>query len=426
MTRILIIADDLSGAADCASAFARTGMDSLVVFGDDAAQADEACVLAIDADSRRLPAAEAARIHQALQARYYAESMLLYLKIDSTLRGNFAAELAAIAPGAGLAIVAPAFPKAGRTTRNGRQYLHGIPLEQSDVWRVEGMDGAADIPAMLERRGVRTVAIGLPALRQPTASVLALFAALARDGVQAVVCDAETDDDLSLIAEASLQLPTRCFWVGSAGLATQLAIALRQASPVTAAASLKADVRGAILTVVGSMSGVSREQARQLHAATTVACIDVAVSVLRGGPLDAGWLALQQRLSAALAEGSDLLLTIAGDTAVDIDEGVLLCQALARLVAPLTAGVGALIATGGETARALLCEMGCYGLRLAAEIEPGVPLSVAAGPRALAVITKAGAFGSADTLLACYRTLAAARRSTASSLPTPLRPLKGH
>jgi uncharacterized protein YgbK (DUF1537 family) len=425
MTKVLIIADDLSGAADCASAFAQVGFDTLVMFGGDAAQADSASVLAIDADSRRLPASKAARIHQALHGLYHVEGALLYKKVDSTLRGNFAEELAAIAASAGLAIVAPAFPKAGRTTLDGCQYLHGAPLEQSEVWRVEGMGGAADIPAMLERQGLRTAAVHLSALRQATAKVAALLESLAGDGMHAVVCDVETDDDLRLIAQASLQLRTPCFWVGSAGLAAHLATAVSQTLPAVSAASPKVDVRGGILTVVGSMSSISREQARQLGAATRIVCLEVAVSVLRGGPLHAGWLDLQQHLGAALAQGRDLLLTIVADAAVDLDEGVSLCHALAQLVAPLAAEVGALIATGGETARALLCAMGYYGLRLAGEIEAGVPLSMAAGPRALAVITKAGAFGNGNTLLNCYQALSAARRSTASRLPNP-HPTKGH
>jgi uncharacterized protein YgbK (DUF1537 family) len=200
---------------------------------------------------------------------------------------------------------------------------------------------------------------------------------------------------------------------------------MSQGLPVTSAASPDVDVRSAILTVVGSMSSISREQARQLAAATRIACLEASVSVLRGGPSDAGWLDLQRHLGAALAQGRDLLLTIAEDTAVDLDEGVALCQALAQLVAPLASEVGALIATGGETARALLCAMGYYGLRMAGEIEAGVPLSVAGGPRALAVITKAGAFGNGNTLLNCYQALSAARRSTASRLPNP-HPTKGH
>ena len=43
--------------------------------------------------------------------------------------------------------------------------------------------------------------------------------------------------------------------------------------------------------------------------------------------------------------------------------------------------------------------MGTVALRLRGEIEPGVPLSVAVGRRPIPVVTKAGAFGTDDTLV---------------------------
>jgi 4-hydroxythreonine-4-phosphate dehydrogenase len=49
------------------------------------------------------------------------------------------------------------------------------------------------------------------------------------------------------------------------------------------------------------------------------------------------------------------------------------------------------------------------------EIEPGVPLSVALGPRPLSVVTKAGAFGSPAALLGAYRELAGIRRRGAGA-----------
>jgi uncharacterized protein YgbK (DUF1537 family) len=419
MTKILIIADDLSGAADCAATFAQVGMDTLVVLDAFSDKIASPCVIAVDADSRRLTAFEAARVHQALQARYYANGMLLYKKMDSTLRGNFAAEVAAAAAGAGLAIVAPAFPKAGRTTRGGCQYLHGIPLEQGELWRIAGMTGAAAIPAMLECQGLRTVSLDGATLRQETNKVAALLASLAGDGVQAVVCDAETDDDLYRIAQASLVVPVPCFWAGSAGLAAQLAMAVSRALPDARPVPQRVEVRGAILTVVGSMSSVSRRQAERLKAATQIACIRVDVRMLREGPLYAQWRELQQELCAAVASGRDLLLTMTGEDTLDGDEGLHLCQALATLVSPLSGQTGAVIATGGETARALLCAMGYHGLRLQGEIEAGVPVSMATGPRPLAVVTKAGAFGEDATLLKCYQALAAARSSAGSWRPNP-------
>ena len=50
----LIVADDLTGAADCAIAFARHGLTASVSWGGDA---PSDAVVAIDADSRRMTAA---------------------------------------------------------------------------------------------------------------------------------------------------------------------------------------------------------------------------------------------------------------------------------------------------------------------------------------------------------------------------------
>ena len=418
MSSVLIIADDLSGAADCASAYARAGRETLVVIDREASGAHGAAdVVAIDADSRRMPAADAASLHRALHARHAALGQLLYKKIDSTLRGNFAAEIAAIADAAGMAIVAPAFPAAGRTTCEGRQYINGVALEQSEVWRAEGIDGVADIPAMLARQGLRTGRLTLADVRHDSASLAARIKQAAADGVQALVCDIECDDDLHAIAQASAQLTARCYWVGSAGLAVHLA----QVERGSALPSPQLAVAGAILTVVGSLSSVSRAQAQRLRDATGMAGIDVAASLLRQGAPAASVADLRRTLASTLGQGQDLLLTIAMDENIDMREGLQLCQGLAALVAPLAGTIGALVSTGGETARAMLCAMHYSGLRLVGEVEPGVPLSIAAGPRALPVITKAGAFGHRDTLLHCHATLAQLR----GAAPAMTHPTKG-
>jgi Sugar-binding N-terminal domain len=73
--------------------------------------------VALDADSRTRPAGFAAK--QVLEAaRAVRESRLVCKKLDSTLRGNVAAELFAAlgTTRRGHVVVAPAFPAASRTT----------------------------------------------------------------------------------------------------------------------------------------------------------------------------------------------------------------------------------------------------------------------------------------------------------------------
>lgn len=420
MTQVVIIADDLSGAADCASAFVKAGLETLVVIDRQAGQSadtETAQVISIDADTRRLPAAEAARIHLELFNRYRSAGQLLYKKIDSTLRGNFAEELGSIIDRAGLAIVAPAFPQAGRFTRNGHQYLNDMPLERTEIWRGEGIAGVAHIPGMLARHGIRTASIGINEIRQGAQGLRALFETLAKDGVQAVVCDVEADTDLQAIARASISLSVPRFWVGSAGLANHLPAAVHTTAHAAANAVPVAPIEtgGSILTVVGSLSSVSRAQAEYLFAAARMERVDVPPGVLRQGQSHPRWQELRNTLEMPLREKRDLLIMIAMEEPVNMGEGLQLCQALASLVAPLAGHIGAVISTGGETARAVLSAMGSKGLRLIGEIEPGVPLSVAAGIKPIPVITKAGAFGSRETLLRCYETLRQARAESSNA-----------
>jgi D-threonate/D-erythronate kinase len=138
MTNWLLIADDLTGAADSAGAFAARGLDAVVSWGSIDA---EASVLSVDADTRQLPEQAAVARQVAVLTAHSRPAMRFYKKIDSTLRGNPAAELAAQLTAfttstrrpSPFAIVAPAFPTTGRVTLGGRILLDGAPLEQTQL-----------------------------------------------------------------------------------------------------------------------------------------------------------------------------------------------------------------------------------------------------------------------------------------------------
>ena len=122
--RALILADDLTGAADCAAQALRHGLTAAVALRPDTAVAAD--VLALDLDTRQGGA----------QAAYAATrdaaegAPLLYVKLDSLLRGHIGAALDGALDGAGAetAVVAPAFPGQGRTTVGGRQLVDGVEV----------------------------------------------------------------------------------------------------------------------------------------------------------------------------------------------------------------------------------------------------------------------------------------------------------
>ncbi len=413
MLEMVILADDLSGAADCGIACTAAGLDTLVILGD-RAETPNAEVLAVDGDTRGRPEAAAVAETIRLTRLYGAPDRLVFKKLDSTLRGHVGAELAAMLrtrreTGPAFIVMAPAFPATGRTTVRGMQLLHGTPLEHTDIWRREQIQHRAHIPEILGRAGLRTAHLGLDDIRGR--SLPEAFAAAANEH-DAVVCDAETEADLRVIAAGSLPLGRGTIWAGSAGLARYLPEAAGLARPVQPAVVPPAD--GPILFVVGSLSSVSRGQVERLEAAGGVALVTVAPAVLRAGPQDPRWIAQERLLDAGFTSGRDVVALVGSEENADLAEGQRLGQALARMVVPHAPRLGALVSTGGETARAVLQAFGIGGLHLVGEVEPGVPLSIAEGVRPLPVVTKAGAFGAPDTLIHCRAVLRAGTFPAAS------------
>lgn len=207
MPDIVIIADDLSGAADCGIVCAGAGLDTLVVLG----QLDRepaVAVLAIDGDTRSRRKADAVAETERLVRTHAPRGRTLFRKIDSTLRGHVAAELAATLAvrresGRAVIVLAPAFPATGRTTREGHQHLHGVPLEHTETWRREGIAGRAHMPEMLRKAGLGAVSIGLDAVRGTGLRDIVRDRARNFD---VLVFDAETESDLRAVGAAASEL----------------------------------------------------------------------------------------------------------------------------------------------------------------------------------------------------------------------------
>ncbi|MDR5759983.1 four-carbon acid sugar kinase family protein [Caballeronia sp. LZ035] len=405
MNSLLIVADDLSGAADCAIAFAAAGRRTVVSLDANAPHQD-AAVIAADTDTRRLAPAEAAQRVAAAWQALRAPGRRLYKKIDSTLRGNWTAEVAALARLAGPAIVSPAFPATGRAVRDGRVIVRGVPLEETETWQLEHAGQNPELRAMLDKVGLRVAHVSLEAFRAAPQDVAAMVisAAASADGVDAIVVDAETSEDLASLARVTAALDASFFWVGSGGLARELAalpnLFTTEADP--RAARPFDGTQGPILALVGSLSAISERQCALLGADAGVREMIVPPAVLRDGARHPEWQAWHERIGRTVRDREDAIVRIGRDDAFDPAEGALLSNALAALVAPHFDQLGGLIATGGETARAMLAAARVGSLELLREVEAGVALGRPANGAGPAIVTKAGAFGSEHALLGAY------------------------
>ncbi len=407
--QMLIIADDLSGAADCAVACVSHGLHAVVALGDTAVEV-EADVLAVDADTRCLGPEQAVHEAARLLRKHCSDgSILLYRKFDSTLRGHVGAELAktielrrAMNPSDGriVAVFAPAFPAAGRTTINGRQLLHRKPLEETAIAQLEDTAVNSDLCALMRKAHLRPALIGLSLIRGEFEALRNSMKALA-DDADVLVCDAETDEDLRAVAEASMILGRGTVWAGSAGLARFLPSAAGLTGSL-ANLSHRTFATHPALFVVGSGSPTSREQAEFLAAKSDTIAIRIPPEILSAGKQSRERREHQSKIQDALNQGRDLVVLPEAGPQLDRRMGITLTASLAELVHPFAGAVGALVVTGGETARAVFEAWGITRLHIVGEVEAGLPFSLTSGwSRDLPVLTKAGGFGSPETFLRC-------------------------
>jgi D-threonate/D-erythronate kinase len=400
--RVVILADDLSGAADCAAACHGAGLRTKVCLVP-LAICEPAEALALDLDSRALSPQEARGRTMSLEIGGEIRHGALYRKIDSTLRGHVALEIAATlqiaGPGA-FALVCPAYPATSRAVRDGQVYVDGQPLQETEIWKLAGR-GPTDLKALMAEAGLNPVILGLDVVRGP--NLKAAIEAARAAGALAVACDAETEADMDAIVAAGLTIPG-VVWVGSGGLTIPLARALSR--KVEAEPQPAARRAGPTLVVVGSASSVSRAQLARLAHDPRVHTLLVPPRVLLEGPEGAGWRPASRAIVAAVGKAGRDVVAVAIDpeAAVDPAIGSALAASLGVLCGRQLGRFGALVATGGETARAVLSVAGARTLEIRREREPGVVLSMAG---ALPVVTKAGAFGEPSSLLGAVEVLRA-------------------
>jgi uncharacterized protein YgbK (DUF1537 family) len=398
-----IIADDLTGAADAAAAFASAGLPTFIPFHS--GPMPRAAIVALSTESRD------ADVQAATHANHLAARSIgghgstrsvrwIYKKIDSTMRGYPGAELLAILDVAGekRALVAPALPAEGRTTRAGYQYISGVRLEKACL----AESGAqSDLAAVFGQR--QDVPIHLLPLNIIRKGAEAVREFVSKEVKGIVIADAESDADLLALAHGVARSELRIL-CGSAGFARALASALpfiqkEVAQPVAALGVAP------VLVVAGSQHPATIRQVAMLERAD-FAVVRPDPSVFTGSASQCARIAA--RVAAPLKDGRSVVLTTTHLPPIPSGESIVV-----RRLGEITASpdvyrhVGGLALTGGHVAAGVLAELKPRALRLWGEIRPAMPwgmLDSELTPN-LPVATKAGGFGADDALLACLHHL---------------------
>ena len=445
---IAVIADDLTGANDTGVQMARQGLATSVLLElQPGSEKQEAVVF--DTDSRSLPPLEAYQkvkdVCLFLERGGEASSPVIYKKFDSTLRGNIGSELDAVYETLqpDFIVIAPSFPRAGRTLKNGIMYVNGRPLHETEMaYDPKHPATESTFSAILERQSRYPAAlITLEWLRGERTKLDERIAAYHQSKkIPYLVFDADREEDLALIASLFPEEPGRpkVVWAGSAGLAgaltAQILHSMREGpgpangvlageKPVAPTINSLYTDANCVIIVVGSVNPWSRRQLTELVKEESVSAIVVESSQL----LFPGTCEIELDRVRKLAirrisrDGKHVALYTSGDPEEvervrklgqshglsPTEVGERISAELGRVAADIIAecGIRHMVLTGGDTAKQVCRHLSDVEIKLIDEVENGVPLGRTPGESGRYIITKAGAFGSDQVLVRSMKAL---------------------
>lgn len=405
MERLLVMADDFTGALDTGVQFATYGARTEIItdMRVDFSEYPQAEVLVIDTETRHMGRKEAYEtIYQLTQRAVGAGITRLYKKTDSGLRGNISDEIRAVLDASGQDFLAflPAFPKMNRIVSGGISYVDGIPIEQS----VFGRDPFEPVTCSRikdffgEHKGL------VREYTRPEDLVIQ------RGEKQIAVFDSVSDEDMHKVADQLHRKGKLKVLAGCAGFASAIAGYLQISCLERKAEKLKKP----FLIVCGSINDISKRQVAYAKERGIRGITLTLEQLLEKEYLntDEGKKLLGELVDICAREGVCIL-----DTSSDREE---VNRYLARELIPLEEARVYIVARiseileyfmdketdptimviGGDTLIHFVRKMKCRQISLLYELEKGVVYSsMRSKGKMLKVISKSGGFGEEDLLI---------------------------
>ena len=219
MSKIIIVADDLTGANANGSLLAGKGFSAATCLDLkqwDAEYFSEFDAVTLNTDSRLLPQEQAKKkVYDGFSLLLKSTNMpqVLSKRIDSTLRGNMGAEIEAalkavddrkLSSEPALAVVVPAFPASLRYAVGGYLVVNGMPLEQSPIAKdpIRPITTSRFVDIIAQQTALPIGYIPLDTVMQGADATRQAVEKLKKEGKRIITCDAVTDNDINVIAQA--------------------------------------------------------------------------------------------------------------------------------------------------------------------------------------------------------------------------------
>ena len=378
MTDFLSLADDTTGAIEVTAKFISAGIPAITALHALDSGADwPAGAVVVDCQTRHATSQETYRTIAELARRGREQRIpSLYVKTDSTLRGNIAQTFEALLdvyPERAL-IYVPAYPAMRRTVSKGILLVDGRPLAETefDTDRPQSVPESC-ICQLLKNTCCRLV--------ESVGDANTLDARLATGAAGSIfVCDGATEQDIASIGAVLWRYREVHLAAGTGGFAGYW---IRSQMECTGGL-LPISLTDPFLVICGSLNPVSSGQLQRAGIPSfTLGADEEGDVALAADVLNSTDWTIVQTPRQSLSAGSEIKRRIAALVKRVVESGKL----------------RGLVVFGGDTARAVLDTLGVRSLRTHYELLTGIPLSSFHYRKSeLLLVTKAGGFGSPTVL----------------------------
>lgn len=414
--RCLLIADDLTGGADAGAQFAKNSLRTLLIspqtnkhFSLKNYVSQGVDVLVINTDSRGKPPEDAYQLILDFLTDYEERLFpIIYKKIDSTLRGNIGPEIDAILEKTKnlLCFVAPSYPEQNRTLVGGIMIVGEKPLALTEVARRTTTPiQESHVYKLLQNQSRNK--IGWIDLTHVASSIEALQKAVQIEiekGNRIIIFDAVSRQDLKNITEVGFLCERKPLFVGSAGLAGEVAQQLSLPRKESFSKIVK-PLRN-IFLISGSASSLTHQQLERL-AKKGIPSYELPLRVILEdeSKTKEERSRISEKIANSLSEGVCIFRTpkemVNPKESIDKITKILAAVALEALqksqIQPMSL---ALLLTGGETAQHMINGLKPKEIEIEGELLEGIVKGHLVGGDwdGVTVVTKAGAFGKENAL----------------------------
>jgi len=430
---MMLIADDLTGAADCASFLAESGR-GVTVHIDPPGWPDMEKDLkpgigpiVINTNTRTMKKAEAeAEIRRLSLLKEIAGNMKVFKKLDTAYRGNPALEISILSEifGTKYCYIINSIPSMKRTTVSGIQISGGKDIRSLDLYKNSSEEIRGTFRDAAIGSGLEDAICGITLKDIRKGRIASILERNINYGKTVFVFDSETNKDIMMILKSipdklCIGINNRCIWAGSLGLLGSLIDYIDDGAPMGKQEQRPVGKtiersKGAIIGATASLHENTQKQLEKAVNSENLEVIEINIESFFKDSRDtfSPGPEREEKLDRSVTDilknkKQDNIFLIPAKIKDPLPENVnssipyVLGNTIKKFIEISDGLFSGIILVGGDTSYNVLRQLAATRLEIRGMIEPGVDYGIVSDGiiKGWPIVLKGGSVGNADTLV---------------------------